>query len=402
MSTPDRKASVRDLEFAGRRVFCRVDFNVPLSDGRVTDDRRVTAALPTIRFLVEGGARVVLGSHLGRPKGRVDPAYSLAPAVACLAEHLGRSVAFAEDSVGPAVERAVDALEPGSVLLLENLRYHPGEEANDGAHADALARLADVYVNDAFGTAHRAHASTVGVPARVRPAAAGFLMDRELTELGRLLAAPARPFWAILGGAKVSDKIELIDNLLPRVDGFLVGGAMAYTFLAARGVDVGTSLVERDKLDLARTLLERVDGAGKALRLPTDHVVQTADGSATAVRASESIPDGESGGDIGPVSADAFAGIVEAAGTVLWNGPVGRFEMDAFEAGTRRVAEALAGSSATSVLGGGDTAAAARKFGVDDRMTHVSTGGGASLEFLSGRTLPGVAALSPADGAADS
>jgi phosphoglycerate kinase len=306
-------------------------------------------------------------------------------------------VAFAEDCVGPLAERAVDDLGEGAVLLLENLRFHAGEEANDASFADALARLGDVYVNDAFGSAHRAHASTAGVPARVKPAAAGLLMEDELTHLGRLLEDPLHPFIAILGGAKVSDKIELVDNLMPHVDSFLVGGAMAYTFLKAQGHPIGRSLVEAEKLELARALLARVLAAGKQILLPVDHVAAV-DGDDAHIRttAGVALAPEEAGMDIGPSTLIAFVDAIDRAGTVLWNGPLGRFEVDAFSLGSRRVAEALAASRAISVVGGGDTAAAVERFGLTSKMTHVSTGGGAALEFLSGLPLPGVAALDDA------
>jgi phosphoglycerate kinase len=391
------KRSVRDVDVRDRRVFCRVDFNVPLSDGAVADDSRIRAALPTVRWLVEHGARVVLTSHLGRPKGERRAELSLRPVAACLAGLLDRPVAFAPDCVGAEAEAAVAAIGAGEVVLLENLRFHAGETANDAPFADALARHGQVYVNDAFGTAHRAHASTEGVPRRVRPAAAGFLMERELVELGRLLDAPESPFVAILGGAKVSDKIELIDNLMPRVDRFLVGGAMAYTFQTAAGQPVGASLVEEDKVGLARDLVRKAEAAGKSFLLPVDHVAAVG-GDDAAVRVTEGVAlaADEAGGDIGPRTTERFCSEVAAARTVLWNGPVGRFELDAFADGTRRLGEALAASDAVSVVGGGDTAAAVRRFGLTEAMTHVSTGGGASLEFLSGRTLPGVAALDDA------
>jgi phosphoglycerate kinase len=393
-----RKLSVRDLrDLTKKRVFCRVDFNVPIESGRVTDDARIAAALPTIELLQAAGARVVLASHLGRPKGKPRPEFSLAPVAGRLASLLGRPVSFAGDCIGEPAEYAVNELPPGAALLLENLRFHRGEEANDAGFADALARLGDMYVNDAFGSAHRAHASTVGVPARLKPAAAGLLMQEELTHLGRLLEDPAHPFLAILGGAKVSDKIELIDNLLPHVDGFLVGGAMAYTFMRAQGHPVGRSLVEGEKLELARALLARVEAAGKRFLLPVDHVVAVG-GDETNVRvtAGSALADDEAGMDIGPGTAAAFAAEIARAGTVLWNGPVGRFELEAFARGSRRIAEALADADAVSVVGGGDTGAAVHRFGLTSEMTHVSTGGGASLEFLSGLPLPGVAALDDA------
>ena len=394
---PD-KMSVRDLRpLSGRRILCRVDFNVPIRDGRIGDDTRIRASLPTVRLLVEGGARVILCSHLGRPKGKPKPEYSLAPVAAHLSGLLGIPVGFARECVGPDAASAAAALPPGGVLLLENLRFHAEEEANDPEFSRALASLGDAYVNDAYGTAHRPHASTVGVPRLLKPAAAGLLMLGELTYLGRLLGAPDTPFVAILGGAKVSDKIELIDNLRPRVDRFLVGGAMAYTFLRAQGHPTGRSLVEEDHLDTARQLLDRVARDGKGFLLPVDHVVARP-GEDAALRTTEGVAIGadEAGMDIGPKTVALFADEIAAAGTVLWNGPVGRFEVAAFSAGSRAVAEALARCRGTTVVGGGDTGAAVDAFGVASKMTHVSTGGGASLEYLSGLPLPGVVALDDA------
>jgi phosphoglycerate kinase len=393
-----RKLSVRDLEqLAGKRVFCRVDFNVPLANGGVGDDARIVASLPTVQLLAGSGARVILASHLGRPKGKPKPEFSLAPVAAHLASLLGTPVAFASDCVGAAAEGAVAALRPGGVLLVENLRFHPGEEANDPAFAQALARWGDLYVNDAFGSAHRAHASTVGVPALLKPAAAGLLMQAELDHLGRLLDRPDSPFLTILGGAKVSDKIDLIGNLLPHVDGFLVGGAMAYTFLEAMGRPVGRSLVEVGRVATAKGLMDRIGAAGKSFALPLDHVVAVAgDDANVRVTSGADIGEDEAGMDIGPKTGDLFAAAIARAGTVLWNGPVGRFEVPAFAEGSRRVALALAGSAAVTVVGGGDTGAAVKSFGLTSKMTHVSTGGGASLEFLSGIELPGVVALDDA------
>jgi phosphoglycerate kinase len=390
-----KKLSVRDLDLRGKRVFCRVDFNVPLEDGRVTDDRRIAGSLPTIRFLIERGARVVLASHLGRPKGKRKPEFSLRPCAERLQDLLGMKVVFADDCIGEPAESAARALNDGGVLLLENLRFHKEEEANDPAFAQALARLGDLYVDDAFGSAHRAHASTDGVPRILKPAAAGFLMERELDYLGRILADPESPFVAVLGGAKVSDKIELIENLLSKVDTFLIGGAMAYTFLAARGVPVGQSLLEADKVATATDLLARA--ARAAFVLPLDHVVaQGGDKTRPKVTDDVAIANDEVGFDIGPRSAERFAAELHKAKTVLWNGPMGLFEVGAYAAGTRRVAEAIAASAAVSVVGGGDSAAAVAEFGLEGKMTHVSTGGGASLEFLSGLTLPGVAVLDDA------
>ncbi len=390
-----KKLSVRDLDLRGKRVFCRVDFNVPLEDGQVTDDRRIASSLETIRFLSEHGARAVLASHLGRPKGKPKPELSLRPCAERLEGLLGKKVAFAADCIGEPAESAAAALKDGDVLLLENLRFHKEEEANDPAFAQALARLADLYVDDAFGSAHRAHASTDGVPRILKPAAAGFLMERELTYLGRILGNPESPFVAVLGGAKVSDKIELIENLLPKVDTFLIGGAMAYTFLAARGVPIGQSLLEADNVATATALLGRA--ARAAFVLPLDHVVaEGGDRERPKVTEDVAIGNADVGFDIGPRTIDRFAAELQKAKTVLWNGPMGLFEVEAYGEGTRRIAEAIAASAAVSVVGGGDSAAAVTEFGLDGKMTHVSTGGGASLEFLSGLTLPGVAVLDDA------
>ncbi len=378
----------------GKRVLVRVDFNVPLDDGKIADDRRIREALPTIAELRRQGARVILASHLGRPDGKVVEALRLDPVARRLSELLSAPVRKLPHCVGPAVERAVSAMRDGDVVLLENLRFHSEEEDNDDAFARALASLADVYVNDAFGTAHRAHASTVGVT-RFLPAVAGLLMEKELTYLSRALEDPRRPFVAILGGKKVSDKIGVIRNLLTRADTLLIGGAMSYTFLRARGLSIGASLCEEDKLALARSLMEDAGKRRVTLRLPEDVVVaeRFAEDAVHRVVPAEAIPDGWMGLDIGPRTASAYAEVISPAGTVMWNGPMGVFEFPAFAAGTRAVAEAMARSKAVTIVGGGDSAAAVQQMGLAERMTHISTGGGASLEFLEGKELPGVAAL---------
>jgi phosphoglycerate kinase len=392
------KLSIEDLDLRGKRVFIRVDFNVPLKNGVIGDDTRIRAAVPTIELARGQGATVVLASHLGRPKGTVSPQYSLAPVATRLAELLGHPVTFVPDCIGDVARQAVTAAQtsPGSVLLLENLRFHAGEEKNDPAFAAALASLADAYVNDAFGAAHRAHASVEGITRHLPRAAAGLLMERELTYLGRALESPDRPFVAILGGAKVSDKLDVIENLLPRIDRLIVGGAMAYTFLKARGVPVGGSLVEDDKLDAAREIEAHAARRGARLELPVDHVVTTKieAGAAHEVLA---VGDGAIGPrlgvDIGPATVAQYSSSIADAKTVIWNGPMGVFEIPEFAAGTTAVARAVAAVKGTTIVGGGDSIAAIRKAGVTDQISHVSTGGGASLEFLGGRTLPGVAAL---------
>ena len=386
------KKTVRDVEVAGKRVLVRVDFNVPLNDvGEITDDTRIRAALPTIKYLRDQGAKVILCSHLGRPKGTVDGKLRLTPVARRLSELLDTPVTKTEDCIGSNVQPIVAAMKAKDVVLLENLRFHAEEEKNDPEFARQLAALADIYVNDAFGTAHRAHASTEGV-AHFLPAVAGFLMERELTFLGKALAEPARPFIAVLGGAKVSDKIGVIENLLPQVDKLIVGGGMANTFFKAQGLDVGESLAEDDKLDLARDLLKR---AGSKLVLPTDVVVAdafAADAQHRTVSIDE-VPAGWRILDVGPKTVERFKKVLRTAKTVIWNGPMGVFEFPTFAAGTVAVAQALAETNATTIIGGGDSAAAVASAGLEEAMTHISTGGGASLEFLEGKVLPGVEAL---------
>ena len=394
------KLSVVDLDLMGQRVFVRVDFNVPLKEGEISDDTRIRASLPTIKYALEHGATVVAASHLGRPKGKPNPQFSLKPVAVRLAQLLGRGVTFTHDCIGADVNASIAKVRrTGGIVLLENLRFHPEEEQNDPQFSASLASLADQYVDDAFGAAHRAHASVEGITHHFRRAAAGLLMEEELQYLGHVLTAPERPFVTILGGAKVSDKLEVIENLLGKVDQLLIGGAMAYTFLKARGVAIGRSLVEDDKLDAARTIERKAAERGTRLVLPVDHLVtdRVEEGTANEVMAIGDPAIGDRlGVDIGPDTTAAYAAIIADAKTVVWNGPMGVFEIEAFAAGTNAVARAVAAVNGTTIVGGGDSIAAVKKAGVADRITHISTGGGASLEFLGGRTLPGVAALTDA------
>jgi phosphoglycerate kinase len=368
------KLSVRDLDLKGKRVLVRVDFNVPIKDGKIKDDRRIKAAIPTLRHILDQGGKAILVSHLGRPDGKADPKYSLKPVADHLAKLMGRPVAFPDPS--------------GDLTLLENVRFDPGEEKNDEGLSRKLAATADVYVNDAFGTAHRAHSSTAGVTKFFKQSAAGFLIEKEIKYLGKILSNPDKPFVALLGGAKVSDKILVLEQIAKKVDAVVVGGGMAYNFLAAQGKKVGASKLEKDKIDLAKKILGMV-----RVVLPVDHVAADTFDAAAKTQVVDDVPDGWMGLDIGPKTVELFKSELGKARTILWNGPVGVFEMAPFAAGTKAMAECLAGLQATTVVGGGDTAAAVEQFGVAEKMTHVSTGGGASLEFLEGKELPGIAAL---------
>jgi phosphoglycerate kinase len=395
------KLSVKDLDLAGKRVFIRVDFNVPLDKGTVADDTRIRETLPTLKLAMDRGGRLVLASHLGRPKGKVDPKYTLAPVAARLKELLGKPVEFAADCVGADAEAKSKALPNGGVLLLENVRYHPQEEANDPEFSKKLAALCDgLFVCDAFGSAHRAHASVVGITEYVKQAAAGLLMEKELAYLGKAISNPERPFVAVLGGAKVSDKIEVVQNMMKLADAVLIGGAMAYTLLKSQGLPVGKSLVENDKLDLAKRLVDEAKAKHFKLLLPVDHVVaESPDSTNTKIVDISGTPDNLMGLDIGPKSVALFSKEIASAKTIVWNGPMGMFERPAFAQGTLGVAKAVAAataSGATSIVGGGDSVAAVEQSGVAKQISHISTGGGASLEFLAGEKLPGVEALTNA------
>ncbi|AZV62182.1 phosphoglycerate kinase [Peribacillus frigoritolerans] len=389
------KKSIKDIELKGKRVFCRVDFNVPMQDGKISDDTRIKAALPTISYLTEQGAKVILASHLGRPKGQVVEELRLAPVAERLSELSGKDVQKAEEAYGETVQSIIENMQNGEILLLENVRFYPGEEKNDQELAKSFAALADVYVNDAFGAAHRAHASTEGI-AHHLPAVAGLLMEKELSVLGKALSNPERPFTAIIGGAKVKDKIGVIENLLEKVDHLIIGGGLGYTFIKAQGHEIGNSLLEEDKIELAKSFIESAKEKGVKLHLPIDAVV-TAEFSPDAETDNvdiDAIPNDKMALDIGPKTSELFADVIKSSKLVIWNGPMGVFEFDKFANGTRTVAQALAEANDTySIVGGGDSAAAAEKFGLAEKMSHISTGGGASLEFMEGKELPGVVAL---------
>ncbi|MEH7223560.1 phosphoglycerate kinase [Bacillus sp. JJ1566] len=389
------KKSVRDIDVKGKRVFCRVDFNVPMQNGQVTDETRIRAALPTIEYLRKEGAKVILASHLGRPKGKAVDELRLDPVAKRLGEHLGIEVRKTNEAYGPEVEQAISEMNEGEVLLLENVRFYPGEEKNDPELAKQFAALADVYVNDAFGAAHRAHASTAGIAEHL-PAVAGFLMEKEIEVLGKALSNPERPFTAIIGGAKVKDKIGVIENLLEKVDNLIIGGGLAYTFVKAQGHEVGKSLLEEDKIDLANEFMNKAKEKGVNFYMPVDVRVAddfSNDANIKIVPINE-IPSDWEALDIGPKTADIYKDVIQKSKLVIWNGPMGVFELDAFANGTKAVAQALADSPDTySIIGGGDSAAAAEKFGLADKMSHISTGGGASLEFMEGKELPGVELL---------
>lgn len=389
------KKSLKDIDLKGKRVFCRVDLNVPMQEGKITDDTRIRAVIPTIQYLRDQGAKVILASHLGRPKGKVVEELRLTAVAKQLGELIGKDVQKADEAYGDAVKAQIEELNAGDILLLENVRFYPGEEKNDPELAKAFAELADVYVNDAFGTAHRAHASTEGITHYI-PAVSGFLMEKELDVLGKALSNPERPFTAIIGGAKVKDKIGVIENLLEKVDNLIIGGGLAYTFVKAQGHEIGKSLLEEDKIELAKSFMEKAKEKGVNFYMPVDAIVAdefSADAN-TNVVSIEEIPADWQALDIGPKTAELYREVIQKSKLVIWNGPMGVFEMDKFAGGTKAVAEALAASEHTySVIGGGDSAAAVEKFHLADKMSHISTGGGASLEFMEGKALPGVVAL---------
>ena len=388
------KKSVEDIDVSGKKVLVRCDFNVPMKDGKITDETRINGALPTIKYLLSKNAAVILCSHMGRPKGEFNPAFSLAPVAKRLSELLGQEVVLAADVIGEDAKAKAAALKPGEVMMIENVRFHKEEEKNDPAFAKELASMAEIYVNDAFGTAHRAHASTAGV-ADYLPAVCGYLIQKEISVMGKALSDPARPFTAILGGAKVSDKIGVINNLIDKVDTLIIGGGMAYTFMRALGNTTGTSICEEDKLELASDLMKKARAKGVSFLIPVDNIVaREYKEDADFMRIySDAIPDGWMGLDIGPTTQELFTKTIAGSGTVIWNGPMGVSEWENFASGTRAVAKAIAESGAISIIGGGDSAAAVEKLGYADKMTHISTGGGASLEFLEGLELPGIACL---------
>lgn len=389
-----QKQTMQQLDLAGKRVFCRVDFNVPMEDGKITDDTRIRAVLPTIQHLVEKGAKVILASHMGRPKGEVTEELRLTSVGEHLSELLHKPVQKLDESIGASVEHAIAGMDQGDIVLLENVRFHKGEEKNDSALAEQFSKLADVFVNDAFGAAHRAHASTEGI-AKYIPAVSGLLMEKELDVLGKALSEPERPFTAIIGGAKVKDKIGVIDHLLDKVDNLLIGGGLSYTFSRAQGYDIGKSLVEEDKIDLAKSFIEKAKNKGVNLYLPMDVVVASefSKDAETKVVNIDEIPSDWMGLDIGPKTTSQYADVIANSKLIIWNGPMGVFEMAPFAEGTKGVANAMATTQAYTVIGGGDSAAAVEKFDVADKMDHISTGGGASLEFMEGKDLPGVVAL---------